>query len=105
MARRPRGARKRVRGGADAPCPAGEGADRGRVVTILCVLDFTGPDETIRLSSLHPGVSVDDVVQNTGFELAIPEDVAESRLPTDEELALIREVLDPRSIRDAEVRA
>ena len=88
----------------------GVGTDRGaadlrRVVTNLCVLDFTGPDGTMRLSSLHPGVTVDEVVQNTGFELAIPEDVAESRLPTDEELALIRDVLDPRSIRDAEVRA
>jgi acyl CoA:acetate/3-ketoacid CoA transferase beta subunit len=88
----------------------GVGTDRGaadlrRVVTNLCVCDFEGPDRTMRIRSLHPGVTVDEVVQNTGFELAIPEDLGETRFPTREELALIRDVLDARSIRDSEVRA
>ena len=38
----------------------------------------------------------------TGFELHI-DDVVETRLPTDEELRLIREVLDPKTLRDKEV--
>jgi acyl CoA:acetate/3-ketoacid CoA transferase beta subunit len=88
----------------------GVGTDRGaadlrRVVTNLCVLDFEGPDRSMRLRSLHPGVTVDEVTDNTGFELAIPGAIPESRLPTGEELALIRDVLDPRSFRDGEVRA
>ena len=43
----------------------------------------------MRLRSVHPGVTVDEVVAATGFELAIDGDVPETRLPTDEELALI----------------
>jgi acyl CoA:acetate/3-ketoacid CoA transferase beta subunit len=74
-----------------------------RVVTNLCTLDFDTPDHRMRLRSMHPGVSVDDVVASTGFELAIPEDVAASRLPTDDELRLIREVIDPTGEREKEV--
>jgi acyl CoA:acetate/3-ketoacid CoA transferase beta subunit len=86
----------------------GVGTDRGaadlrRVVTNLCVLDFDGPERTMRVRSLHPGVSADDVVENTGFELSLPDEIAESRLPTDEEISLIREVLDPRNLRASEV--
>ena len=61
----------------------------------LGVFDFETPDHRMRLRSVHPGVTVDDVLTATGFELAVPADVAESRLPTPEELELIREVIDP----------
>ncbi len=50
----------------------------------------------MRLRSVHPGVSESDVVKSTGFPLTIPASLAETRLPTDEELRLIREVLDPK---------
>jgi hypothetical protein len=56
----------------------------------------------MRLASVHPGVSVDEVVAQTGFALDTS-DVGETRLPDDEELRLIREVLDPKNIRDREV--
>ena len=52
---------------------------------------------------MHPGITVDEVVSATAFELAIDSDVPETRLPTVEELELIRTVIDPRGIRDAEV--
>jgi hypothetical protein len=58
----------------------------------------------MQLVSVHPGVTVGEVVEATGFELLVPDDVPESRLPTDEELHLIREVLDPRGLRKAEFR-
>ena len=48
-----------------------------RVVTNLCVFDFETPDHRMRLRSVHPGVTVDDVVAATGFELAIAGDVPE----------------------------
>ncbi len=73
-----------------------------RVVTDLAVLDFCTDDHTMRLASVHPGVTVDQVIEATGFALHIG-DVPETRLPTDEELRLIREVLDPKSLRDREV--
>jgi hypothetical protein len=51
---------------------------------------------------VHPGVSAEEVQSATGFDLYV-DDVVESRLPTDEELRLIREVLDPKNLRDKEV--
>jgi acyl CoA:acetate/3-ketoacid CoA transferase beta subunit len=75
----------------------------GRVVTNLCVLDFETPDHRMRLRSVHPGVSVDDVVAATGFELATVPTVPTSRLPTDDELHWIREVIDPHGLGEDEV--
>jgi len=73
-----------------------------RVVTNLAVLDFATPDHTMRLVSVHPGVEVDDVLRQTSFSLP-HDDVTETRLPTDEELHLLRTVLDPKGHRDREV--
>ncbi|MGE3621211.1 MAG: CoA-transferase subunit beta [Acidimicrobiia bacterium] len=73
------------------------------VVTDLAVLDFEGPDHRMRLRSVHPGVTVDDVVAATGFELVVPDQVPTSREPTAAELALIREVIDPAGQREREV--
>jgi acyl CoA:acetate/3-ketoacid CoA transferase beta subunit len=88
---------------------AGAGATRfhdvRRVVSNLGVFDFDTPDRTMRLRSYHPGVTVDDIVAATGFELTLPGDVAETRHPTPEELHLVRVVLDPGSLRDREVRS
>ncbi len=77
--------------------------DIHRVISNLAVLDVRGADDTVRLLSVHPGVSVDEVVQQTGFELAVPDDVATTREPTFEELVLIREMLDPKGLRFKEV--
>ncbi|UOT05121.1 CoA-transferase [Rhodococcus opacus] len=74
-----------------------------RVVSNLGVFDFGGPDHTFRALSLHPGVTADQVAENTSFEVAGLADAGVTREPTDEELRLIREVLDPRSLRDREV--
>jgi acyl CoA:acetate/3-ketoacid CoA transferase beta subunit len=73
------------------------------VVTNLGVLDFESPDHHMRLRSVHPGVSVEEIVAATGFELVVPNDVPETRAPTPDELALIREVIDPHGLRDKEV--
>jgi acyl CoA:acetate/3-ketoacid CoA transferase beta subunit len=87
----------------------GVGWDRGVpvdlrwVVTDLAVLDFGGPAHRMRLVSVHPRVRVEDVVAATGFALALAEPVATSRLPTEEELRLLREVIDPEGRREREV--
>lgn len=85
----------------------GLGHDRGgheirRVVSNLAVLDFATSDRTMRLVSVHPGVAVADVVENTGFQLVI-EDVATTREPSDDELRLLRTVIDPRGLGAKEV--
>jgi len=77
--------------------------DIHRVVSNLGVFDFDTPDHRMRLLSVHPGVTVDEVVEQTGFELVVEGDVGETRAPTDEELKLIREVLDPESFSAREV--
>ena len=77
--------------------------DLRRVVTNLCVIDYETPDHRMRLRSVHPGVTVEEVVEATSFELVIPDDVPESRMPTDEEVKLIREVIDPQALREKEV--
>jgi acyl CoA:acetate/3-ketoacid CoA transferase beta subunit len=78
-----------------------------RVVSNLGVFDFGGPDHTMRLVSVHPGVTVADVQDASGFEIALPDpgdgDVPETREPSPGELMLIREVLDPRALREREV--
>ena len=93
--------------GYDRAAAAGPAATRfldlRRVVTNLAVLDFATPDHSMRLASVHPGVAVADVVANTGFDLVIDGNVAQTPLPTAEQLQLIREVIDPRGMRQREV--
>jgi len=76
-----------------------------RVVSNLGVFDFETPDHAMRLRSVHPGVSVDSVREATGFELVVPDDVPETRSPSDDDLRILRDVLDPQGLRDAEVSA
>ncbi|MER6255835.1 CoA-transferase [Streptomyces sp. NPDC001584] len=75
-----------------------------RVVSDLGVFDFGGPGHAMRLVSVHPGVTVEEVRAATGFELAAAEEVPYTREPTPDELRLIREVIDPKGLRDREVR-
>lgn len=94
--------------GYDRARDAGPAAQRfhdiHRVVTDLGVFDFETPDRAMRLRSVHRGVDVDRVEEATGFPLIRDDAVPETRVPTDVELRLIREVVDPEAQRDREVR-
>ena len=74
------------------------------VITDLCVMDFEPVSKRMRLKSLHPGVSVEEVQAQTGFELVIPDSVPETPPPTDEQIRLLREVIDPKAMRKIEFR-
>jgi glutaconate CoA-transferase subunit B len=68
------------------------------VVSTLALMDYDdGPGGTyrMRLAATHPGVTVQDVIDNTGFELIIPEQVRANEPPSAEELRLLREEIDP----------
>ena len=65
------------------------------VVSTLALMDFEPESCRMRLKAVHPGVSVDEVVENTNFELLIPTDVGENQPPSAEELRLLREEIDP----------
>ena len=66
------------------------------VVTDLGILGFDEDSKAMRLEQVHPGVSVEDVIENTGFDLIIPDVVPTTEPPTEEELNLLR-ALDPDS--------
>ncbi|MFC5950444.1 CoA-transferase subunit beta [Pseudonocardia lutea] len=87
---------------AAAPASARRFHDLRVVVTDLAVLDYD-PAGLLRLRSVHPGVTVDQVQEATGFELVLTGEVPTTREPDAEELRIIREVLDPRGARDREV--
>jgi acyl CoA:acetate/3-ketoacid CoA transferase beta subunit len=89
----------------DADNPAFRFANTYRVVSNLGVFDFGGPDRTMRALTLHPGVTAEEVREATSFDIHGLENAEESRLPTDDELRLIRETIDPKSSRDREIRS
>jgi glutaconate CoA-transferase subunit B len=74
------------------------------VVSNLAVMDFNGPGKTMRIVSTHPGVTVDQVREQTGFELHADTDVGETPGPTAEQLELLQE-LDPHGQRAGAVAA
>ncbi|WP_030560792.1 CoA-transferase subunit beta [Streptomyces aureocirculatus] len=98
--------------GYDSAAAAGPSATRfhelRRVVSDLGVFDFATRDRAMRVVSLHPGVTADEVRAATGFPLSPPEGPppdGTTREPTAEELHLIRAVLDPAGLREREVPA
>lgn len=78
-------------GGKDARTKLGlPGGGPRFAVTPLCVMDFEDESKRMRLKSVHPGVTVEQVVQNTGFELIVPPSVPTTEPPTDVELDVLR---------------
>jgi len=75
--------------------PAGWGAGPTVTVTDLGVYRFDDRTGEMELATLHPGVALDDVMANTGWDPRIAGNVTETPPPTAEELRLIREDLDP----------
>ena len=73
------------------------------VISDLCVMDWKGPDRQLRLLSLHPGIGVEQVLDNTGFDIHVPAVVPQTAAPTKEQLAIIRE-LDPRDTRARQLK-
>lgn len=72
--------------------------DIRQIVTNLCVMDFAPQSKQIRLVSLHPGVSVEQVVENTGFEVLIPDEVPDTAMPSEQDLQIMQQV-DPNNLR------
>jgi len=73
--------------------------DFRRIVTDLAVLDFGGARHRMRLVSVHPGMSIEKVVAETGFEIEVADGCGETPAPTADQLGMIRDVLDPHDLR------
>jgi glutaconate CoA-transferase subunit B len=69
-----------------------------RVITNLATLGFEPVTKRMQLETLHPGVTIDQVQANTGFELLVPDQVRETNRPTSAQLQLLRDVIDPDGI-------
>jgi glutaconate CoA-transferase subunit B len=65
-----------------------------RVVTTLGILGFDPDTKRMRVDALHPGVSLDTICANTGFELGEAKEILTTEPPSDDELAMLR-ALDP----------
>ena len=75
------------------------GLDLRLIVSNLAVMDFGGDDHAVRVVSLHPGVTFEEVQDNTGFELAAVAELGETPPPQPEQLALLADKLDPHNMR------
>jgi acyl CoA:acetate/3-ketoacid CoA transferase beta subunit len=76
--------------------------DLGPKVCITNLGQFDFADGLLRLTSFHAGQSIEKVQAKTGFELQIAPDVCETEPPTAEEVRLLREEIDPLSVRKME---
>ena len=68
------------------------------IFTNLCVMDFGGKNHQLRLLSLHPGVTVEQVQEATGFAIEVPATVGVTADPTPEQIALLNH-FDPKNFR------
>ncbi|HIM87022.1 MAG TPA: 3-oxoadipate--succinyl-CoA transferase subunit B [Gammaproteobacteria bacterium] len=71
-----------------------------RVVTDLALIGFDSESRQMSVLALHEGVSRDQVLDNTGFDLAFDDTLAETDPPSSDELAVLRE-LDPEQLYTA----
>ena len=79
-----------------AGLPAGTGPFR--VITQLGIMGFDNKSKRMMLLSTHPGVSLEQVKANTGFDLIVSRKVTVSELPTAQELSVLRKDIDPAGI-------
>jgi len=71
-----------------------------RVVTDLGMLGFEADSKRMELLAVHPGITADQVQQNTGFELLVAPDLPTTDPPAEDELAVLRH-LDPDRVYTA----
>ena len=75
-----------------------EGSGPYRLITQLGIYGFDGETKRLRLLSRHPGVTLDEIRESSGFEIIIPDGVKTSPEPSREELRILREEIDPAGI-------
>jgi glutaconate CoA-transferase, subunit B len=68
------------------------------VLTPLAVFDFHEVSRQMRLLSIHPGCTLEQVLAQTGFTPLMSNQLTETRVPTEEELTLLRTRVDPEGV-------
>lgn len=74
-----------------------EGTGPYRVITQLGIYEFDGKTKRMKLISIHPGVTLQQIRENCGFELLIADELETTPTPTKEELKILHE-LDPQGV-------
>ena len=67
------------------------------VITNLCQMGFDEETKRVKLLTVHPGVTVEQVLENVGFDLIVPEHVPQTEPPTYKELEILR-AIDPQRL-------
>ncbi len=68
------------------------------MISTLAVMGFNERTRRMQVESLHPGVTRQDVVDNTGFEMLFAEPLSVTEEPTDIELEILRTQVDPQGM-------
>ena len=74
---------------------AGLSGGPSRVITDKAIFDFDPESKRMRLASIHPGITLEDVLANMNFQPILPDDLPITEPPTAEQIRLIREEIDP----------
>lgn len=82
-----------------------KGGGPTRVITDLAVLGFHNKSKIMQLESIHPGVTLEKIKANTGFELIIPKKVQFTEPPTVNELNILKSKIDPHGFYTTLARA
>lgn len=69
-----------------------------KIITNLCVMNFSNDQREMQIESIHPGVAKEQIIENTGFDVKFASDLKETNLPNDNEIYLLRNVIDPRKL-------
>jgi len=83
--------------GGDSRAESGLPLDSGpyKIITDMAVMDFEAVSKCMRVVSVHPGYTFDQVQQNCGFELLRADQLRHTHPPTEEELDILRNQVDP----------
>ena len=82
----------RGNGGREA---AGLRGGPSRVITDKAIFGFDPKSRRMRLESIHPGTTIEDVLENLSFQPVVPSDLSITEPPTAEQVRLIRQEIDP----------
>ena len=66
-----------------------------KVITNLAVLGYHDQTKRMQVETLHPGVTFEQVQEQTGFKLGVVEPLGVTPMPTDEQLCVLRKEVDP----------
>jgi glutaconate CoA-transferase, subunit B len=84
--------------GGDSRAKAGLSGGPSRVITDKAIFGFHPETKQMMVISIHPGNTIEDVVETMGFAPVVPKKVPFTEPPEKEQLRIIREVIDPRKM-------